>query len=90
MSSYPDSDLVPTQPVNLEIDTEGTATQDTLGTPHKMHLSRKKALRIQEYLQMQIPGLAKKNADDQDSRIVKCQCGWDGEESAMVSALFIP
>ena len=59
----------------------GTMAQNT---EHEMRLSEKKSLQIQEFLRSQTLGLAG-NTNNQDNGIVKCQCGWDGEEPAMVS-----
>ena len=61
----------------------GTVAQNT---EHEMRLSEKKSLQIQEFLRTQNLGLAG-NTNNQDNGIVKCQCGWDGEEPAMVSPI---
>lgn len=60
----------------------GTMAQNT---EYEMRLCEKKCLQIQEFLRTQNLGLAG-NANNQDNGIVKCQCGWDGEEPAMVSS----
>lgn len=48
-----------------------------------MCLSHDKALQIDEYPRKQIPGLTR-GTNNQGPESVKCQCGWNGEENAMV------
>lgn len=85
VSSHPDSDLIPTQPIKdmaAGVDA-GTTVQNT---EHEMRLCEKKRLQIQEFLRSQNLGLAG-ITNNQDNGMVKCQCGWDGEEPAMVSPI---
>lgn len=84
MPSCPDSDLVPTQPIY-------TISATDIGGPdtdHNMRLSQKKTLQIEEFSRMQIPGLAK-GTENLAIGLVKCQCGWDGEEPEMVSPIYV-
>lgn len=53
-----------------------------------MNISHEKAMQIDEYSRIQIPGLTRR-ASNQGLERVKCQCGWDGEETAMVSLIYI-
>lgn len=52
-----------------------------------MNLSHEKAMQIDEYSRIQIPGLTRR-ANNQGLERVKCQCGWDGEEAEMVSLMY--
>lgn len=85
VSFYPDSDLVPTQPIRTvsTADIARTVVQDM---EQKMCLSQKKALQIEEFSRMQIPALAR-GTENLTNGLVKCQCGWDGEELAMVCSV---
>lgn len=82
-SSYPDSDLVPTQPIYT------VSATDTGGVniDHNMRLSQKKALQIEDFSRMQIPGLARET-ENLANVLIKCQCGWDGEEPEMITCSF--
>lgn len=84
MPSCPDSDLVPTQPIYTISATDIGGP----GTDHNMRLSQKKTLQIEEFSRMQIPGLAK-GTENLAIGLVKCQCGWDGEEPEMVSPIYV-
>lgn len=53
-----------------------------------MNLSQEKAFEIDEYSRIQIPELTR-SANNQGSERVKCQCGWDGEETTMVSSAYV-
>lgn len=80
VSSYQDSDLVPTQPIYTVSATDiGRVDMD-----HNMRLSQKKALQIENFSRMQIPGLARET-ENLANGLIKCQCGWDGEEPEMVN-----
>ncbi|OJJ40271.1 hypothetical protein ASPWEDRAFT_33619 [Aspergillus wentii DTO 134E9] len=82
-SSYPESDIVPTQPLKpFTGDNEKTAP----GFSPRTILSQNKTYEINEYVRLRKPGFAG-NAGDQD-RIIKCQCGWDGEEPEMIECAF--
>ncbi|EYE91024.1 putative meiosis specific protein Hop1 [Aspergillus ruber CBS 135680] len=83
VSSYPDSDLVPTQPIY----TVSATDIGGVNTDHNMRLSQKKILQIEKFSRMQIPGLAK-GTDNLAIGLVKCQCGWDGEEPGMITCSF--
>ena len=83
VSSYPDSDLVPTQPIK-DMAAGVDAGITVQNTEHEMRLCEKKRLQIQEFVRSQNLGLAG-IPNNQDNGMVKCQCGWDGEEPAMVS-----
>lgn len=82
-----DSDLIPTQLFNansISIN-NGRASQDKA---RRMVLSQSKAAEIKQYLCSQKSGFSG-SADGSEQSPVKCQCGWDGEEPAMVSWLMI-
>ena len=84
MSTYPDSDLVPTQPIY----TVSATDIGGVDTDHNMRLSQKKTHQIEKFSRMQIPGLAK-GTESLAIGLVKCQCGWDGEEPEMVSPIYV-
>lgn len=48
-------------------------------------LSQPKAAEIRQYLHSQKPDFLG-SSDGSNNGLVRCQCGWEGEESAMVSA----
>jgi hypothetical protein len=80
-SPLPDSELVPTQPINLR----SAVDQANKGDAYPGHgaiLSQKRVAEIQKHLGPRDRTLSEGNRDQQS---VQCQCGWDGEESAMVS-----
>ncbi|TQB76114.1 DNA binding protein [Monascus purpureus] len=82
-----DSDLIPTQPFNANsISTnKGRASQDKA---QRMVLSLSKAAEIKQYLCSQKSGFSG-SADGSEQGPVKCQCGWDGEEPAMMTTLVL-
>ncbi|RJE20030.1 meiosis specific protein Hop1 [Aspergillus sclerotialis] len=80
MSPTPDSDLVPTQPVNpiAALGRDGKASDK-----ESVILSANKAAEINKYIKPNIM----ENASPQ-SRPIRCQCAWDGEEPEMIECSF--
>ncbi|RAL03820.1 putative meiosis specific protein Hop1 [Aspergillus ibericus CBS 121593] len=78
-----DSDLAPTQPLKPSVTLEdGNAS---LTKSRKFVLTEESRNRMQEYLRSQDLDASKK-VEDQSA--IRCQCGWEGEEAAMVECAF--
>lgn len=77
MSPTPDSDLVPTQPVNpgAAFGRDGKASDK-----EAVILSADKAAEINKYVK---PDIMEDTSPQ--NRPIRCQCAWDGEEPEMVS-----
>lgn len=77
MSPTPDSDLVPTQPVNpgATYGRDGKASEKEI-----VILSADKAAEMNQYIKPDIM-----ESESPQNRPIRCQCAWDGEEPAMVS-----
>ncbi|KAL5355156.1 HORMA domain-containing protein [Aspergillus floccosus] len=80
-----DSDYVPTQPMNYEA-TLGQPNIVALGKGEKFALNERKAQEIKDYLRSQI--VLPNNAGLQNVGAIKCQCGWNGQEAAMIECAF--
>ncbi|PKY00797.1 putative meiosis specific protein Hop1 [Aspergillus campestris IBT 28561] len=80
----PDSALIPTQPIQSDIlsekDTPAPVEQN------KSRLKQIKVDKIREHARGQIRD--RQGNQEQDQASVKCQCGWEGEEKAMVRCSF--
>ncbi|SPB52237.1 unnamed protein product [Aspergillus niger] len=77
-----DGELAPTQPIK-----PGTTFENgNLTKSRRFVLTEKSRYRIQKYLHSH-HSIATRTAEDQNR--VRCQCGWDGEEEAMVSLQLI-
>lgn len=82
LDPYPDGDLNPTQPIDIEnaAEKEEVATLELTPT---VSLSPEKIARIRNF---QSPGELNISTDTSDLEChVRCQCGWEGKETAMVS-----
>ncbi|EAW06931.1 putative meiosis specific protein Hop1 [Aspergillus clavatus NRRL 1] len=80
--SYMDSQLVPTQPINPSVAVDHDSS-NIVNSDHKFELSEQKISEIQEHLKSR-NGSPGKNQE----RTIRCQCGWDSEESAMLECAF--
>ncbi|RHZ69383.1 hypothetical protein CDV55_102220 [Aspergillus turcosus] len=83
-SPLPDSELVPTQPINPRAAVDHTNKGDA-HSGHGTILSQKKVAEIQKHVGPRDRTLGGANENQQS---VRCQCGWDGEESAMHAACY--
>lgn len=73
-----DSQLIPTQPIKSKL-TVDHGNQEILRPGHKMELSEQKISDIQEHFKSR-----NRPPDKYQEVNIRCQCGWNGEESAMV------
>ncbi|KAE8148245.1 meiosis specific protein Hop1 [Aspergillus avenaceus] len=75
---YPDSDLIPTQPINpaAEIDRNYAPFIES-----RWVLSEKRIADIREHVGM-------RKSSNVSNDFVRCQCGWEGEEADMVECTF--
>ncbi|KAG2418035.1 hypothetical protein HFD88_001135 [Aspergillus terreus] len=80
-----DSDYVPTQPMNHEA-TLGQPNIVALEKGEKFVLNERKAREIKEHLHSQM--LLPNNVELQNVEAIKCQCGWNGQEAAMIECGF--
>ncbi|KAF4225365.1 hypothetical protein CNMCM6805_008610 [Aspergillus fumigatiaffinis] len=83
-SPLPDSELVPTQPINLRPAVDHVNKGDA-HSGHGTILSRKKVAEIQKHIGPRDRTLGEGNENQQS---VRCQCGWDGEEPEMIECVF--
>ena len=85
MAPYPDSDIPPTQPIVQDNPAEKQAEITPEIVPI-VSLSPEKIIKIREFQSAGKPSLSTDELlSEQDQGIVRCQCGWDGEEAGMVS-----
>ncbi|PLB50160.1 hypothetical protein P170DRAFT_404963 [Aspergillus steynii IBT 23096] len=86
MELYSDSDIVPTQPISPD-----KAPEIANGVAQKLApivaLSPEKTTRIREFRSSSKPSLST-DTDDLEQVRVRCQCGWEGEEEAMIQCAF--
>ncbi|RHZ65847.1 putative meiosis specific protein Hop1 [Aspergillus thermomutatus] len=83
-SPLPDSELVPTQPINPRAAVDHASKGDA-HTGHGTILSQKKVAEIQTHVRPRDSTLSEGNENQQS---VRCQCGWHGEEQAMIECTF--
>ncbi|KAM0094498.1 hypothetical protein ACP6JD_001963 [Aspergillus fumigatus] len=83
-SPLPDSELVPTQPINLRPAVDHVNKGD-VHPGHGTILSQKKVAEIQKHVGQRGRTFGEGNQNQQS---VRCQCGWDGEESEMHAACY--
>ncbi|UDD55818.1 hypothetical protein AFCA_003405 [Aspergillus flavus] len=74
-SSYSDSDLIPTQPINPELDSRWSLPEERIA-------------KIREHLRLQKPTFNLPHSETQSQGLVRCQCGWNGEETEMLNCAF--
>ncbi|PWY94465.1 meiosis specific protein Hop1 [Aspergillus sclerotioniger CBS 115572] len=77
-----DSELAPTQPLKPNITLENDNESPTKS--QKFALTDESRHKVQEYIHLHDLDAWKK----EDQGTVRCQCGWDGEEAAMVECAF--
>ncbi|KAE8386892.1 meiosis specific protein Hop1 [Aspergillus alliaceus] len=85
-SSYSDSDLIPTQPINTDIAigrNHNSAVQSTI----KWYLSERRTADIREHARLQKSG-PDYHPKGHIQGLVRCQCGWNGEEIGMMECAF--
>ncbi|PYI11599.1 meiosis specific protein Hop1 [Aspergillus sclerotiicarbonarius CBS 121057] len=78
-----DSDLAPTQPLKPSVTLENGNASPTKS--RKFVLTEESRHKMEEYLRLHDLDASKK-VEDQSA--IRCQCGWDGEEAAMVECAF--
>ncbi|KAE8316400.1 meiosis specific protein Hop1 [Aspergillus transmontanensis] len=86
-SSYSDSDLIPTQPINPDVAIE----DDYNSTPQldsRCSLPEERIAKIREHLRLQKPTFNLPHSESQSQGLVRCQCGWNGEETEMLNCAF--
>ncbi|KAH8435334.1 putative meiosis specific protein Hop1 [Aspergillus melleus] len=88
MAPYPDSDIPPTQPINED----NIAEKQAEFTPEIVpivSLSPEKIIKIREFQSAGKPSLSTDEfLSEQDEGVVRCQCGWEGEEAGMIQCAF--
>ncbi|KAF7594337.1 DNA binding protein [Aspergillus hancockii] len=86
-SSYSDNDLIPTQPISPDIAT-GNDNQHTSRSDSKWSLSSRRIPEIREYVRSQKLASDLPHCESQPQSLVRCQCGWNGEEPGMIECAF--
>ncbi|GAB1203210.1 hypothetical protein APSETT445_001837 [Aspergillus pseudonomiae] len=81
-SSYSDSDLIPTQPINPDVAIEDEY-DSTTQLDSKWFLPEERITKIREHLRLQKQTLDLPRSESQSQGLVRCQCGWNGEETEM-------
>ncbi|GMF79549.1 unnamed protein product [Aspergillus oryzae] len=81
-SSYSDSDLIPTQPINPDVAIEDNYNS-TLQLDSRWSLPEERIAKIREHLRLQKPTFNLPHSETQSQGLVRCQCGWNGEETEM-------
>ncbi|OOO10485.1 DNA-binding HORMA domain-containing protein [Aspergillus oryzae] len=86
-SSYSDSDLIPTQPINPDVAIEDNYNS-TLQLDSRWSLPEERIAKIREHLRLQKPTFNLPHSETQSQGLVRCQCGWNGEETEMLNCAF--
>ncbi|KNG84254.1 putative meiosis specific protein Hop1 [Aspergillus nomiae NRRL 13137] len=86
-SSYSDSDLIPTQPINPDVAIEDEY-DSTTQLDSKWFLPEERITKIREHLRLQKQTLDLPRSESQSQGLVRCQCGWNGEETEMLKCVF--
>ncbi|KAB8079477.1 meiosis specific protein Hop1 [Aspergillus leporis] len=86
-TSYSDSDLIPTQPIipGIAIANDHCHTSPSAS---KWSLPPRRITRIREYVRLQKIASDLPYPEVQPHRLVRCQCGWNGEEPEMIECAF--
>ncbi|KAB8204311.1 meiosis specific protein Hop1 [Aspergillus parasiticus] len=86
-SSYSDSDLIPTQPINPDVAIEDNYNS-TPQLDSRCSLPEERIAKIREHLRLQKPTFNLPHSESQSQGLVRCQCGWNGEETEMLNCAF--
>ncbi|KAJ1717398.1 meiosis specific protein Hop1 [Aspergillus flavus] len=86
-SSYSDSDLIPTQPINPDVAIEDNYNS-TLQLDSRWSLPEERIAKIREHLRLQKPTFNLPHSETQSQGLARCQCGWNGEETEMLNCAF--
>ncbi|KAB8273398.1 meiosis specific protein Hop1 [Aspergillus minisclerotigenes] len=86
-SSYSDSDLIPTQPINPDVAIEDNYNS-TPQLDSRWSLPEERIAKIREHLRLQKPTFNLPHSETQSQGLVRCQCGWNGEETEMLNCTF--
>ncbi|KAE8339212.1 hypothetical protein BDV24DRAFT_136467 [Aspergillus arachidicola] len=86
-SSYSDSDLIPTQPINPDVAIEDNYNS-TPQLDSRCSLPEERIAKIREHLRLQKPTSNLPHSESQSQGLVRCQCGWNGEETEMLNCAF--
>ncbi|KAE8132254.1 meiosis specific protein Hop1 [Aspergillus pseudotamarii] len=86
-STYSDSDLIPTQPISTDLAIEDNYNS-TPQLDSRWSLPEERVAKIREHLRLQKPTFDLPHSETQSQGLVRCQCGWNGEETYMLKCAF--